>query len=340
MNENDLITGKHLSRISDAVEEIVHTITHRWKEEKPDVVMICITCVDALLGTDMERVCRKASEQAGVLVKPCYMYALTREGRKPPMVHIRQSIYSILEPVKRKGNAVNILGFFAPLIDNFELYGYLKNAGVQYIRELGRCENFSEFKNMAEANFNLVLNPEAAPAAEDLKNRLNMPYIELSRFYDINKIKRQYSALANALGITINDEEDYKECKEVLDRVSSKCKGLRVSIGEVLNADSFELAEALSSYGFKVVEIFALTEREKYGNIDKLSKDSEDTRVYSNMDPSMMYYDEDVNVDLTIGKDAAVYHKEAVHIGWNSDIQPFGYAGLKKLLEEIEGAIS
>ena len=44
--------------------------------------------MDALLGTDMERVCHKAEEYAGVPVRPCYMYALTREGRKPPMVHV------------------------------------------------------------------------------------------------------------------------------------------------------------------------------------------------------------------------------------------------------------
>lgn len=59
-------------------------------KKKPSVVMICITCVDALLGTDMERVCHKAEEYAGVPVRPCYMYALTREGRKPPMVHVRR----------------------------------------------------------------------------------------------------------------------------------------------------------------------------------------------------------------------------------------------------------
>ena len=60
--------------------------------------MICITCVDALLGTDMERVCRKASDYAGVPVVPCYMYALTREGRLPPMVSVRRSVYSLLQP--------------------------------------------------------------------------------------------------------------------------------------------------------------------------------------------------------------------------------------------------
>ena len=103
-----------------AVEEICSVCP-----KKPSVVMICITCVDALLGTDMERVCRKAEEKAGLPVRPCYMYALTREGRKPPMVHVRQSLYSLLEPGHKKGNVVNLLGYFSPLVDDCELYGIL-----------------------------------------------------------------------------------------------------------------------------------------------------------------------------------------------------------------------
>ena len=85
MDETDIVTGRHLAHIPQAVKEVVESLA-----VKPKVVMICITCVDALLGTDMERVCRKCEEQVpGVKVKPCYMYALTREGRKPPMVHVR-----------------------------------------------------------------------------------------------------------------------------------------------------------------------------------------------------------------------------------------------------------
>ena len=91
MDETDIVTGRHLKKIPKAVAEICEGL-----EKKPSVVMICITCVDALLGTDMERVCHKAEESVGIPVRPCYMYALTREGRKPPMVHVRQSIYSML----------------------------------------------------------------------------------------------------------------------------------------------------------------------------------------------------------------------------------------------------
>ena len=93
--------------------------------------MICLTCVDALLGTDMERICKKAQKSVGIPVLPCYMYALTREGRKPPMVHVRQSIYSLLEPRKKKSTSVNLLGHFAPLEDDCELYDLLKQLGVK-----------------------------------------------------------------------------------------------------------------------------------------------------------------------------------------------------------------
>ena len=67
MDETDIVTGRHLKKIPKAVAEICEGL-----EKKPSVVMICITCVDALLGTDMERVCRKAEEKAGLPVRPCY----------------------------------------------------------------------------------------------------------------------------------------------------------------------------------------------------------------------------------------------------------------------------
>ena len=116
-DDNDIITGRHLNRIPEAVKEICDS-----REKLPSAVMICITCVDALLGTDMDRVCRKCSEVAGVPVVPCYMYALTREGRLPPMASVRRSVYSLLEKRPRKSNAVNIMGYFSPLYDDCELY--------------------------------------------------------------------------------------------------------------------------------------------------------------------------------------------------------------------------
>ena len=336
MDETDIVTGRHLKKIPKAVASICESL-----EKKPSVVMICITCVDALLGTDMERVCRKAEEKAGLPVRPCYMYALTREGRKPPMVHVRQSLYSLLEPGHKKGNVVNLLGYFSPLVDDCELYTLLQEAGLKTIHEISRCEDFEEYKKMSEANFNLVLHPEARFAAEDFHDRLKIPFIELRRLYQIDKIGSQYQAFGAALGIEFHAEEQKKQAQEVIESFRKVCPDPVFAVGECANADPFELSLALVKYGFKVAEIYGTITGENFIYIRQLKKLSPQTKIFSNMEPTMLYYDPaESGVTLTIGKDACYYHPNTKGIHWNEERQPFGYAGVRRLFEALELAVT
>ena len=336
MDETDIVTGRHLKKIPKAVASICERL-----EKKPSVVMICITCVDALLGTDMERVCRKAEEKAGLPVRPCYMYALTREGRKPPMVHVRQSLYSLLEPGHKKGNVVNLLGYFSPLVDDCELYTLLQEAGVKTIHEISRCEDFEEYKKMSEANFNLVLHPEARFAAEDFHDRLKIPFIELRRLYQIDKIGSQYQAFGAALGIEFHAEEQKKQAQEAIESFRKVCPDPVFAVGECANADPFELSLALVKYGFKVAEIYGTITVENFIYIRQLKKLSPQTKIFSNMEPTMLYYDPtESGVTLTIGKDACYYHPNTKGIHWNEERQPFGYAGVRRLFEALELAVT
>lgn len=336
MDETDIVTGRHLKKIPKAVASICERL-----EKKPSVVMICITCVDALLGTDMERVCRKAEEKVGLPVRPCYMYALTREGRKPPMVHVRQSLYSLLEPGHKKGNVVNLLGYFSPLVDDCELYTLLQEAGVKTIHEISRCEDFEEYKKMSEANFNLVLHPEARFAAEDFHDRLKIPFIELRRLYQIDKIGSQYQAFGAALGIEFHAEEQKKQAQEAIESFRKVCPDPVFAVGECENADPFELSLALVKYGFKVAEIYGTITGENFIYIRQLKKLSPQTKIFSNMEPTMLYYDPaESGVTLTIGKDACYYHPNTKGIHWNEERQPFGYAGVRRLFEALELAVT
>lgn len=336
MDETDIVTGRHLKKIPKAVASICESL-----EKKPSVVMICITCVDALLGTDMERVCRKAEEKAGLPVRPCYMYALTREGRKPPMVHVRQSLYSLLEPGHKKGNVVNLLGYFSPLVDDCELYTLLQEAGVKTIHEISRCEDFEEYKKMSEANFNLVLHPEARFAAEDFHDRLKIPFIELRRLYQIDKIGSQYQAFGAALGIEFHAEEQKKQAQKAIESFRKVCPDPVFAVGECANADPFELSLALVKYGFKVAEIYGTITGENFIYIRQLKKLSPQTKIFFNMEPTMLYYDPtESGVTLTIGKDACYYHPNTKGIHWNEERQPFGYAGVRRLFEALELAVT
>ena len=334
MDETDIVTGRHLKKIPKAVKEICESV-----QKRPSVVMICITCVDALLGTDMERICRKATEEVGLPVRPCYMYALTREGRKPPMVHVRQSLYSLLEPKKKKGNVVNLLGFFSPLVDDCELYDLLRQAGVKTIHEISRCQDYDEYLTMAEANFNVVLHPEARFAAEDFHDRLKIPFIELTRLYQIDKIASQYRAFGAAIGAEFDDEKPRAQAQAAVDQFRENHPDASFAIGECMNGDSFELSLALVRYGFAVKEIYGTLTAENFIYLKQLAKLSPDTKVFSNLEPTMLYYDaSDCGVNLTIGKDAGYYHPECPNVVWNQDRQPYGYAGVRRLFEALLAA--
>ena len=340
MSEPDLVTGRHLNKIPDAIKEVLEFLRDNGKKI-PKVVMICITCVDALLGTDMDRVCRKAEEALiggefdGIKVRPCYMYALTREGRRPPMVHVRQTIYSLLEPMEKDARSVNIIGGFAPL-ENTELKEYLTLAGIRNIRQISTCGTYEEFLKMASANFNIVIDPEARAAAEDMNKRLNIPYIELTRVYSSGKINSQYKALASVAGIDIDDSAEKAEAEEAVARLKNAYPDLKINVGECTNANAFELALSLARMGFKVGEIYATLAPENYVYVKNLALLSPDTKIYCNMEPTMLYYKiSQSDADVTIGKDAKFYCPDIPNVAWNQDSRPFGYQGIRDLMDKI-----
>ena len=333
-DETDIVTGRHLPRIKKAVKEVVDFL-----EEKPSVVMICITCVDALLGTDMERVCEEAAAYAGVPVLPCYMYALTREGRMPPMTAVRKTVYALLEKAERDPKAVNLLGEFAPYADS-ELYDILKGIGITKIRELSACGSFEEYTHMSEANFNIVLNAECRPAADDFNKRLGIPSIELTRMYQIDKIARQYQLFASAIGVTIDTSAYEKEAREAVERFTGAHAGLKCIVGEWMNGDAFELSLALIRSGLDVTGIFGTITSENFVYIKRIAALSPETKIYSNLSPTMLNYAcADSEADLTIGKDAAYYYPGCPNVPWNDENKPFGFAGVKELFARMEAAL-
>ena len=337
MDESDIVTGCHLSVIPEAIAEILEVC-----ETQPKVVVLCITCVDALLGTDLERVCRKAEEalDGRVRVVPSYMYALTREGKNPPMVAIRDTIYSLIERKNPKMNRVNLLGNFTHLEDDCELYDLLKQIGLTDIREVGRCETLEEYKEMGDANFNLILHPEARKAAYALDERIGLPYAELTRLYQVERIARQYDLFAAALGTSWNYSKYQGEAENAISKLQAVCNGKRFAIGQVVNGNPIEMALALSKLGMTVQSVFANLTAEDYPYLRELEKYNPDMRIYSTLSPTMMNYDGDQEVDISIGIDASFYYPKSINVKWNNEIQPFGFRGLKQFAEAVIDAVS
>lgn len=335
LDDTDIVTGRHLTKIPQAAEEMLSVLG-----EKPSAIMICITCVDALLGTDMERVCRRVTEKTGIPAVACYMYALTREKRLPPMAAVRTSVYSLLEKQDRRNSAdMNILGYFTPLFDSSELYTLMKSIGIKNIRELSRCNNIEEYHELSKANFSLVLNPEARAAAQDMQQRLGIPFIEMLRLYRIDKIRNQYRLLGQALGAELDDTAYYENARKTIDDFRDRFGKLEFAVGEIQNGDPIEMALMLIEEGHAVKEIFATIGELNFRFLKRLAELSPETKIYSNLSPTMLHYKEE-KVDVYIGADCEYYHPETPGIDWCDDAQPFGYDGTIKLFERLAEKLS
>jgi nitrogenase molybdenum-cofactor synthesis protein NifE len=212
--------------------------------------------------------------------------------------------------------------------------------GIRTVNEISRCEDFDSYLGMAAANFNIVLNHEARTAAEDIAGRLSIPYLELTRLYQIDKIASQYRAFAGSIGAEIDDAPFRQSAEEAVRRFASEHPGCSIAVGEMMNANAFELALALSKYGFRVPEIYSNISPEDYVYIRRLAEISPETKVYTNLSPTMMYYDcSSADVSLTIGKDAEYYHPDCPNVPWNEEKQPFGYAGVTALFTQMREAL-
>lgn len=338
LDETDIVTGSHLQKIPEAVRAFVAS-----RAERPSVVMICLTCADALLGTDMERVCRKAEAAVGLPVRPCYMYALTRESQHPPMQAVRETIYGLLQPRRKDPRQANLLGFFTPVAADSELFSLLERAGIRKVAELARCQTYGDFEALAAANFNLVLADEAMSAALALEKRIGIPAIRLRRLYATDKIANQYRALAHILGlgaeaIAMENERERAE-QATADFCAQYGKKAVIAIGSRLNANPFELALALVRRGLAVRELFAVPTAADAFYIRQLAKLAPATRIYSTLEPAMLHYREDAAVSLAIGADACALHPHAKKLPWNDAVQPFGYQAAQALFENMKNAM-
>ncbi|MQN02212.1 MAG: oxidoreductase [Lachnospiraceae bacterium] len=334
LSETDLVTGRYIKRIPDEAQTAVDERTGAGFP-KPKAVMLVFTCVDALLGTDMDYVAAACEKKTGIRVVPAPMYALTREGMNPPMVQVRRSIFSLLEKRERNPHAVNVLGSLGGITKECreELEEILFPAGITKIRTLSDCKTFEEFKEMADAGFNIVIDQDARAAAADMQEKLGIGYIELQRFYGADRISSQYTAFCRALGTDSGIVDKLQ--KEYEPHIPSG--DFNFSIGECENAIPAELALALLEYGFDVSEVFcALAPRDAW-YILHIAEKNPNTKFFFNQHPSMVGFRPDPDADICIGKDACWYYRDqnTNKISFNSDRQPFGFSALQGFFKEI-----
>ena len=96
------------------------------------------------------------------------------------------------------------------------------------------------------------------------------------------------------------------------------------------------MALSLLENNFKVSEIYGTLGDSNFVYLKKIAQLSPETRVFSNLSPSMLNYDcRRSTVQIALGQDAMYYHPGKPGVPWNGEIRQFGYQAVTDLFRKL-----
>jgi hypothetical protein len=252
ISEDDVVSGCYEDLIPDAVEELLNTL-----EIRPRVIMIDVTCIDDLLGTDHDALLALLTHRFPDLkFTVCHINPIALDGKLPPMVNIQNKSYGLLDRTGKTDNAVNLVGNIAPLVRECEILDILPGLGMR-VRQIQDCQTFDEFLSMAESRLNLVVTPMAQIAAEQMLEALGIPFLFAPSSYKLAEIVQVYHDIAAVLGVDKPDLSGYlARIREEIEKTRQQLADLPIVVDSSSTRMPFSLAKALLDYGFNVKMIF------------------------------------------------------------------------------------
>ncbi len=338
LDDRSISLGTYLKKIPEAVQYIKDLGQFK-------AVLICMTCLDALLGTDLAGLGKKISTQVGIPVTTTFMDPIVRDGNYGPMVQVRQAITNCFEAQEKASElntAVNLLGTFAPLEKESELFTLLKGAGIKEIKTAAGSRTFEELQKMGGSRANIIVHPQAAACGADLEKRLGMPYIKLFTSYVPDIIEENYKKLGVFLKADICCKKEKQVAEDKIKAFALKHHGIKIAVGEAVCGNPFDIALMLIGAGIEVPFVFRdMIHPEDWDLIAALNKTAPELKVYSGVHPTTAACPATLpKAHLMLGLDAGYFHQDSISAAWPFDRTFYGFDGINALLDIIEAAFS
>ncbi|MEY8355780.1 nitrogenase component 1 [Lachnospiraceae bacterium 54-53] len=252
IDESDIVSGNYENLIPDAVDELLEFLDHR-----PKVLLIFVSCLDDLLGTDHVDLNRRLSmNHPDIQFRSCHMNPISMDTKFPPGVTLQNNIYSLLRPGLKKAGAINLIGNHSPVGRECELFEMMKNRGYE-VNHITDYETFEDFQTMASSCLNLVLSPVAGYACREMEKSLGIPFLDSYVTYELSEIKEFYRQLGERLQVDMDTSLYEARAEKAIRRARETIGDHPVSLDFQAVKKPFTLAKALLEYGFRVELVMA-----------------------------------------------------------------------------------
>jgi nitrogenase molybdenum-cofactor synthesis protein NifE len=195
LSENDVIFGGE-KRLYKAILEI-------QQRYKPEAVFVYATCVTALIGDDLDAVCQKAAEKAGIPVIPVNSPGFIGSknlGNRVGGESLLEYVVGTAEPEYTTPYDINLIGEYNIAGELWGVLPLFEKLGIRVLSKITGDGRYKEIAYSHRAKLNVMICSKALiNMARKMEERCGIPYIEES-FYGVEDVNRCLRNVAAQLG--------------------------------------------------------------------------------------------------------------------------------------------
>lgn len=332
ITREDIIAG-YDGLVEEAVSELL-----RRKNPRPRAVLIFVSCLDDLIGTDLNSLCQRLhAAHPDVEFQPAHMNPITLDSKKPPMVTTQAAMYAFLHPAEAHDQGINLIGNLDALHPGCELFQVLKAWDCAPVRHLSDFETFEGYQAMAKSRANLMLSPIASLAAQQMQARLGIPQLFLPVSYDPDEVRAEYEQLAAFLekdAPNLPRQREEALCETETARSALNGRPVWITAGSVLKP--FGLARALVQAGFNVEAVVAQTAiAPDRAAFQWIRENHPEIAVIQPQHVNVIDFAHRSEEAVAIGFDAAYIAGASRVVSIVNDAGMFGYHGIARLMRSL-----
>ena len=346
LTEQDIVMGRGEKRL-------FHSIKQAVEDHHPAAVFVYNTCVPALVGDDVDAVCKAAQERWGVPVVPvdaAGFYGTKNLGNRiagEAMVkHVigtrdPDPLPKIAETHSHKVYDVNLVGEYNIAGELWHVLPILDELGIRVLCTLSGDARFREVQSMHAANVNMMVCSKAMiNVARKLQDSYGTPWFEGS-FYgasDTTHALREFARLIGDPDLTARTESvierEEKSLDEALEPWRDRLRGKKVLL-YTGGVKSWSVISALQDLGMTVVATGTSksTEEDK-ARIRELM--GEDAKMIEDGNPRALINivrENDVDILIAGGRTMYTALKAKIPFLDINQEREFGYAGYVGMVE-------
>ena len=345
LSENDIIFGGE-KKLYKSILEVQQRYT-------PAAIFVYSTCVTALIGDDLDIVCKSAAQKIGIPVIPVNSPGFIGSknlGNRVAGEALLEYVVGTAEPEFTTPYDINLIGEYNIAGELWNVLPLFEKLGIRVLSKITGDAQYQEICYAHRAKLNVMICSKALiNMARKMEERYGIPYIEES-FYGVEDVNRCLRHIAEKLGDSDLQErteqlitEETASLNRILAPYRDRLKDKRVVL-YTGGVKSWSIISAAKDLGMKVVATSTKksTEEDKARIRELLGEDG--IMLEKGNAQELLRLIKKTNADMLIagGRNQYTALKARIpflHINQERHHPYAGYAGMVEMARELDEAL-